>query len=91
MWTVAAVFATYAALYWHHTISAGMPFHAHFSYFVASCSAICMALGLLLSAHPRAVETAFGALDRMYRLHRYLGVAALLLFIAHFSTVPGGP
>ena len=85
------MFATYAALYWHHTIAAAMPFDARFSYFVASCSAICMALGLLLSARPRAIETAFGGLDRMYRLHKYLGVAALLLFIAHFATVPGGP
>ena len=91
VWTVAAVFATYAAVYWHHTIAAAMPFDAQFSYFVASCSAICMALGLLLSARPRSVETAFGGLDRMYRLHKYLGVAALLLFIAHFATVPGGP
>ena len=80
-----------AALYWYHVIAAAMPFAAQFSYFVGSCSVICMALGLLLSVRPRAVETSFGGLDRMYKLHKYLGVAALLLFIAHYATVPGGP
>ena len=91
VWAVAAVFVAYAALYWYHVIAAAMPFDAQFAYFVGSCSVICMVLGLLLSARPRAVETAFGGLDRMYRVHKYLGVAALLLFIAHFATVPGGP
>ena len=91
VWAVAAVFAAYAALYWYHVIAAAMPFDAQLSYFVASCAVICMVLGLLLSARPRAVETSFGGLDRMYRLHKYLGVAALLLFIAHYATVPGGP
>ena len=91
VWAVAAVFVAYAALYWYHVIAAAMPLDAQFAYFVGSCSVICMVLGLLLSARPRAVETAFGGLDRMYRVHKYLGVAALLLFIAHFATVPGGP
>lgn len=50
---------------------------------------ITMALGMLLSARPRAVETSFGGLDRMYRLHKHLGVAALILFLAHFVTAPG--
>ncbi len=91
VWAVAAVFAAYAALYWYYVIAAAMPFAAQFSYFVGSCSVICMVLGLLLSVRPRTVETSFGGLDRMYKLHKYLGVAALLLFIAHYATVPGGP
>ena len=90
VWGVAAVFVVYAVLYWNHVIAAAMPLGAQISYFAGSCAAICMALGMLLSARPRAVETSFGGLDRMYKLHKYLGVAALLLFIAHFATVPGG-
>ena len=81
----------YAGAYWHHVITAGLPLGAQVSYFAGSCSVIGMALGLLLSARPRPVETAFGGLDRMYQLHKYLGVAALLLFIAHYATVPGEP
>ena len=91
VWAVAAFFAAYAAIYWHYTIGAGMPLDAQFSYFAGSCSALCMALGMLLAARPGAFETSFGGLDRMYRLHKYLGVAALLLFLAHFVTVPGEP
>ncbi len=91
VWGIVALFAAYTTLYWHHVTAAAMPFDAQFSYFVASCSVICMALGLLLSARPRAVETSFGGLDRMYKLHKYLGIAAMALFIAHYATVPGGP
>ena len=88
---VAALFVAYAALYWHHVIAAAMPFVAQLSYFVGSCAVICMTVGLLLSARPRPAESSFGGLDRMYKLHKYLGVATLLLFIAHYATVPGGP
>ena len=87
---IVAVFAAFAALYWPHAVATAMPLDARVSYFAGSCAAICMALGMLLSARPRAVETAFGGLDRMYKVHKYLGVASLLLFMAHFATVPGG-
>ena len=90
-WAIAALFAAYAALYWHHVITAAMPFGAQVSYFAGSCSVICMTLGLVLSARPRLAEAWFGGLDRMYKLHKYLGVAALLLFIAHYATVSGEP
>jgi len=90
MWAIAACFLAYAALYWYHVIAVAMPLDAQLSYFFASCSVICMVIGLLLSARPRAVEGSFGGLDRMYTLHKYLGVASLLLFIAHYATVPGG-
>ena len=90
-WAVAALFAALAAVYWPHVIAAGLPFAAQFSYFVASCAVLCMALGLVLAARPRVLEEAFGGLDRMYRLHKWLGVAALVLFVVHFLTVPGGP
>ena len=53
IWAVVASFVAYAALYWHHVIGAGMPLVAQFSYFVGSCSALCMALGMLLAARPR--------------------------------------
>ena len=88
-WAVAALFAAYALLYWSHVIGLDLPVAAQFSYFAGSGSMICMALGMLLSARPRVVETSFGGLDRMYRLHKHLGVAALILFLAHFVTIPG--
>lgn len=50
-----------------------------------------MALGMFLATRPRFVETSFGGLDRTYRLHKHLGVAAMLLYVAHFVIVPGAP
>ena len=91
MWAVAVWFVAYSVLYWHHVLAAGLPLDAQLSYFAGSCSVICMVLGMLLATRPGAVETALGGLDRMYRLHKHLGVAAMLLFMAHFATVPGGP
>ena len=91
VWAIAALFAVYAVLYWDYMVAAAMPIDAQLSYFAGSCAVVCMALALLLSARPRAAETPFGGLDRMYRVHKYLGVAALLLFIVHYGTVPGGP
>ena len=88
---VARVLVAFSVLYWHHVIGAGMPLDAQFSYFVASCAVICMALGMVLATRPRSLETSFGGLDRMYRLHKHLGVAAMLLYVAHFVTVLGGP
>ena len=67
-----------------------MPLIAQLSYFVGSSAAICMAIGVILAARPRVSEMSFGGLDKMYTVHKYLGVAALLLFLTHFATVPGG-
>ncbi len=72
-------------------IAVELPIIAQFSYYFGSCAFICMALGWLLAARPRVLETSFGGLDRMYKLHKHLGVAALLLFTAHYATVPGEP
>ena len=87
----AGILAAYAILYWGHVASTDLEALAKISYFAGSCSVICMVAGLALSARPRAVESWFGGLDRMYRLHKHLGVAALLLFMAHFATVLAGP
>ena len=89
-WTIAALAAAYAALYWHHVLPAAMPPFAKVSFFLASCSVICMTAGMMLAARPRFLETWFGGLDKMYQSHKVLGVAALLLFIAHYATVPRG-
>ena len=89
-WAVFGVFGGYAVLYGHHVIGSDLSFLEQVSYFLGSCSVICMTLGMVLSARPRLIESGFGGLDRMYRLHKYLGVAALILFLAHFATLSGG-
>ena len=76
-------------MYWSHILSHQDPVVVQVSYFAGTLSVLCMSFALLISARPKSVETAFGGLDRMYRLHKYLGIAALLLFLLHFATAVG--
>ncbi|HOB66214.1 ferredoxin reductase family protein [Ottowia sp.] len=47
-----------------------------------------MSLALMLSARPPRVERLFGGLDRMYGVHKWLGIAALALMIGHNTIEP---
>lgn len=47
-----------------------------------------MSLALILSARPRWVESFFGGLDRMYGVHKWLGITALALMIGHNTVEP---
>lgn len=50
-----------------------------------------MAVAALLSARLRWIEAPFGGLDRMYRVHKWLGVWALVLASLHMLFKPAGP
>ena len=80
----------FSVLYW--TYAAGAPIGAvdSFFYYFGALAALCMSLAMLLAARPRSAEGAFGGLDRMYQLHKYLGVASLVLVLAHLATGMGG-
>ncbi|MFN3582316.1 ferric reductase-like transmembrane domain-containing protein [Phenylobacterium sp.] len=43
-----------------------------------------MASGVLLAARPVQVERLLGGLDKFYRLHKWLGIGALVLAVAHW-------
>lgn len=49
----------------------------------------CMSLAMLLALRPRWPERWFGGLDKMYRLHKLLGIAGLILSISHWFFVNG--
>ena len=48
-----------------------------------------MSLALLLALRPKWLEPHLGGLDKMYRLHKWLGVAALGLALAHWWFAQG--
>lgn len=50
---------------------------------VGAAAVIAMSQTLILAARPRLLEPLFGGLDRMYRLHKWLGISALVLMILH--------
>ncbi|MBL8659512.1 MAG: ferric reductase-like transmembrane domain-containing protein [Rhodospirillales bacterium] len=44
----------------------------------------CMSVAMVLALRPRWPEKRLGGLDKVYRLHKWLGLAALVLAIAHW-------
>jgi predicted ferric reductase len=44
----------------------------------------CMSLAMVLALRPRWPEKWFGGLDKMYRLHKWLGITALVTSVLHW-------
>ncbi|PMS27442.1 ferric reductase [Paraburkholderia rhynchosiae] len=44
----------------------------------------CMSAGIFIAIRPTSVERFLGGLDKMYRLHKWLGISALLLSTVHW-------
>ncbi|MBP7241414.1 ferric reductase-like transmembrane domain-containing protein [Amaricoccus sp.] len=49
----------------------------------------CMSLAMILALRPRWPERWLGGLDKMYRLHKWLGIAALVLAVFHWLWAQG--
>jgi predicted ferric reductase len=49
----------------------------------------CMSIGLLLALRPRWLEPHLNGLDKMYRLHKWLGIGALVLAVLHWWFAQG--
>lgn len=49
----------------------------------------CMSVAMVLAVRPRWPERWFGGLDRMYRLHKWLGIGALVLSVVHWLWAKG--
>ena len=43
-----------------------------------------MSAGVVLAARPRWLETRFGGLDKLYRLHKNIGIGAGILVLTHY-------
>ena len=55
---------------------------------LASGSVVAMSQCLILAARPSLLEPLFGGLDRMYRVHKWLGISAMALMIGHQLVEP---
>jgi predicted ferric reductase len=51
-------------------------------------SLVAMSQCLMLAARPRFLEGVFGGLDRMYHVHKWLGIAALAAMVLHEQLEP---
>lgn len=61
---------------------------AAFGIAVGATAVVAMSQTLILAARPRPLEPLFGGLDRMYRVHKWLGISALGLMILHDLAEP---
>lgn len=57
-------------------------------FFVGTASIILMSWSFVLSLRPRILEPIFGGLDSMYRVHRWLGVIAVVAMFLHTDIEP---
>lgn len=48
-----------------------------------------MAVAMLLALRPKRIEPAIGGLDKMYRLHKWLGITALVASVLHWWWAQG--
>ena len=55
---------------------------------IGAAAVVAMSQTLILAARPRLLEPVFGGLDRMYRVHKWLGISALVLMILHDQFEP---
>jgi predicted ferric reductase len=61
-----------------------------FTQFTGFLSLGLMAFSVVLSTRQRWLEPAFGGLDKMYRLHKWLGIGALAIALVHWLVKTGG-
>ncbi len=71
-------FTTYAAYGSEAAIGIGL----------GAAAVVAMGQTLILAARPRLLEPLFGGLDRIYRVHKWLGISALVLMILHQQVEP---
>lgn len=90
IFTILASLIAYSVIHWIFITTTHLSFIESFSYNVGALSVICMAIAILLSVRPKFVEDYFGGLDRMYQVHKWLGIGAMVLFMLHFLTSIGG-
>lgn len=50
---------------------------------------VCMSVAMMLALRPRRPEGCLGGLDKMYRLHKWLGIGALVLGVVHWLWAKG--
>ena len=70
-------------LYWYAGWIAGPNGSAMFSQYIGSIAVISMAISQMLSTRIRGLETIFGGMDRIYVIHKWLGILAVIAILVH--------
>lgn len=75
--------AIFTPLIWYAEWIAGRDGTAMFSQYIGSVAIIAMAITQLLSTRMRWLEFIFGGLDRIYVIHKWLGILAITSILVH--------
>jgi predicted ferric reductase len=91
-WTFGAVLLALLSVWWLSTPLAGLPpdvfaWRGPMLQGTGSLAIGVMSVAMVLATRPALVEPWFGGLDKMYRLHKWLGIAALVLAVGHWLWV----
>ena len=70
--------------------TAGITFGAAFTQLTGILSIGMMSFATLMSIRPKWLEPTFDGLDKMYRLHKWLGIGGMAVGIVHWLTASGG-
>ncbi len=79
-----------AGLWWLVDLRVAMPntfgtWRNSLIYFTGIMGLGVMSVALMLAVRPIALEPFFGGLDKMYRLHKWLGIAGLVMVVLHWT------
>lgn len=77
------LFALLAPIPWFLDLAARYPSAAIFSQYLGAAALIAMGVGQVLAARLPGSETIFGGLDRIYQLHKWLAVFAMVCLGVH--------
>ena len=72
-----------APLYWYFPLANQHDSSAIFSQYLGSTSLIAMGIVQFLATRIKGIETVFGSLDRIYILHKWLAVGAIITAALH--------
>lgn len=85
---IATVFFCLVALVLSYSTVSAYGLGNAFGIATGAMAVVAMSQCLILAARPRLLEPLFGGLDHMYRAHKWLGIAALGLMLAHNQFEP---
>jgi predicted ferric reductase len=65
------------------------PIRAVWVQYTGAIAIAVMSVAMVLAMRPRSLEHPLGGLDKMYRLHKWLGIAALIVAVVHWLWAQG--
>ncbi|MCJ8301049.1 MAG: ferric reductase-like transmembrane domain-containing protein, partial [Pseudomonadales bacterium] len=77
------VSASLMPLYWYFPLVADYSSSAIFSQYIGSLALILMAFSQLFATRMPGLESIFGGLDRIYVIHKWIGIIAMAAILLH--------